>query len=270
MSTTATAEETLEGHAGALHVRRWEHPDPARVVVLSHGYGEHLGRYEGVAAALGERGAEVWGPDHAGHGRSDGERVLIADADLVVGDLHAVVSRAREARPDVPVVLIGHSMGGLLATRYAELHGEGLAGLVLSAPVIGTSPIAQLLALDVIPDDPIDPQILSRDPAVQRDYAEDPLVWHGPFKRLTLTALALAMIEISLDAERVTGPVLWQHGEADELVRMEDTRRGIALLRNAQLEQRSYPGARHEIFFETNRDEVLADTLDFVSRVTDV
>ena len=264
----AMAEETLPGHAGALHLRRWEHDDPARVVVLSHGYGEHLGRYEGVARTLAEGGAEVWGADHLGHGRSEGERVVVLDADAVVADLHAVATRAREARPGLPVVLVGHSMGGLLATRYAELHGDGLAGLVLSAPVLGTSPIAQLLALDAIPDDPIDPVILSRDEAVQRDYAEDPLVWHGPFKRVTLTALTLAMLEIALDADRVTGPVLWQHGEADELVRLEDTRRGIALLRNAQVESRTYPGARHEIFFETNRDEVLADTLDFVDRVT--
>lgn len=266
----AMAEETLAGHAGALHVRRWEHADPRRVVVLVHGYGEHLGRYEAVAAALGERGAEVWGSDHAGHGRSEGGRALVASLDALAADVHTVVERAREARPGLPVVMVGHSMGGLIATRYSELHPGELAGLVLSAPVIGTSPIAGLLALDAIPDDPIDPAILSRDEAVQRDYADDPLVWHGPFLRPTLAALALGMIDVALDADRLTGPVLWQHGDADELVRLEDTARGIALLRNAAVEQRHYPGARHEIFFETNRDEVLADTLDFVDRVTRV
>jgi alpha-beta hydrolase superfamily lysophospholipase len=62
--------------------------------------------------------------------------------------------------------------------------------------------------------------------------------------------------------------VLWQHGEADELVRLDDTARGIALLRSAEVEERRYPGARHEIFFETNRDEVLADTAEFLGRVT--
>ncbi|HVE67221.1 MAG TPA: lysophospholipase [Solirubrobacteraceae bacterium] len=262
------AEETVTGHVGALHVRRWEHPDPARVVVLVHGYGEHVGRYEGVASVLGERGAEVWGLDHGGHGRSGGERALVASLDGLAADVHTVVQRAREARPELPVAMVGHSMGGLIATRYGELHPGELDGLVLSAPVIGTSPIAQLLALDAIPDDPIDPRVLSRDEAVQRDYAEDPLVWHGPFKRLTLAALALGMLDVALDADRLTGPVLWQHGEGDELVRLEDTARGIALLRSADVEERHYPGARHEIFFETNREEVLADTADFLDRVT--
>lgn len=266
----AMAEETIAGHAGALHVRRWEHPGPSRVVVLVHGYGEHVGRYEDVARLLGERGAEVWGLDHGGHGRSEGERALVASLDGLVADVHTVVGHAREARPDAPLAMVGHSMGGLIATRYGELHPGELAGLVLSAPVLGTSPIAQLLALDVIPDDPIDPAVLSRDEAVQRDYADDPLVWHGPFKRLTLAALALGMLDVALDADRLTGPVLWQHGEADELVRLEDTARGIALLRGAEVEERRYPGARHEIFFETNRDEVLADTTAFLERVTRV
>jgi alpha-beta hydrolase superfamily lysophospholipase len=261
------AETTLQGHGGNVHVRTWERDDPDRVVVLVHGYGEHIGRYDHVAAALGERGAEVWGLDHVGHGRSDGDRALIADVDAVVGDIHAVVARARAEHPDLPVAMVGHSMGGLLATRYAELHPGELAGLVLSAPLIGSSPIAGYLALDEIPDIPIDVTVLSRDPAEQQAYADDQLVWHGPFKRPTLAAFAVALVEIALDADRLTGPVLWQHGDADQLVPLEHTRRGMALLRNADVEERIYPGARHEIFNETNRDEVLADTVRFIASV---
>jgi len=262
------ADETLAGHAGDLHVRVWERDDPRRVVVLVHGYGEHIGRYEHVAAALVERGAVVWGLDHAGHGRSDGERALVADVDGVVADLHAVVSRAREAHPGLPVAMVAHSMGGLIGVRYGQAHPGELAGLALSAPLLGTSPLAGILALDALPDDPIDTAVLSRDEDVQRAYAEDPLVWHGPFRRATVAALAIALVEAALDGDRLTGPVLWQHGDADELVRLEDSRRGIALLRGAEVETRHYPGARHEIFNEVNRDEVLADTLDFVDRAT--
>ena len=84
-------------------------------------------------------------------------------------------------------MLIGHSMGGLVATRYAQLHGSELAALVLSGPAIGGNPgIEALLAMDPIPDLPIDPSTLSRDPEVGRTYLEDPLVWHGPFRRATL------------------------------------------------------------------------------------
>ena len=129
-----------------MSVRVWPHPAPARVVVLSHGYGEHIGRYEHVAAALVERGAVVYGPDHLGHGESEGERVLIADFEHVVDDLHAVVELAREQHPDVPVVMVAHSMGGLIGARYAQRHGDELAGLVLSAPSIGLTPVLARLA----------------------------------------------------------------------------------------------------------------------------
>ena len=258
-------ESTLAGHAGALHVRAWERDEPSHVVVVAHGYGEHIGRYDHVAAALGEGGAAVYGLDHVGHGRSEGERALIADFDLVVDDLQLLVADARTRHAGLPVVLLGHSMGGLIATRYAQRHGDGLAGLVLSAPLVGNPGTGALLAMDPLPEVPIDPTVLSRDEATQRAYMEDPLVYHGGFRRVTLAAMAAALLESALDAPRLRGPVLWQHGEADELVPLEGSRRLIEVLSNAEVTERTYPGARHEIFNETNRDEVLADTTRFIA-----
>ena len=125
--------------------------------MLVHGYGEHIGRYDHVAQALVERGAVVVGPDHAGHGESEGERVLIDDFETVVDDLHAVVERTREQHPGLPVVMVAHSMGGLIATRYAQRHREDLAGLVLSGPAIGLGPVIEgWLAAPELPSDPID------------------------------------------------------------------------------------------------------------------
>src|SRR5215210_4069913 len=112
---------------GRVQVRRWPADDPARLVVLVHGYGEHIGRYEHVARALVERGSAVVGPDHFGHGRSGGEPALVEDFEAVVDDLRAVV---RDARGELPVVMVGHSMCGLIATRYAQRHREHLSGLV--------------------------------------------------------------------------------------------------------------------------------------------
>jgi alpha-beta hydrolase superfamily lysophospholipase len=254
-----------------LHIRTWAREDPERIVVLVHGYGEHIGRYEHVAAALGEDGAVVWGHDHIGHGRSDGERVLIPDFEVLVDDLHGVVTAAREANPGLPVVMVGHSMGGMIATRYAQRHPDELAGLVISGPVLGEPALlGQLLALEEIPDIPIDPAVLSRDESVGHAYADDPLVWHGPFKRPTVEANAAFLRAITEDASNLTVPVLWQHGAEDELVLEAETRAGIEALRagGASIEEKIYPGARHEIFNETNRDEVLADTREFVQRVT--
>jgi alpha-beta hydrolase superfamily lysophospholipase len=258
---------TLHGHAGSLHVRSWDRDDASHAVVISHGYGEHIGRYDHVAAAFNARGGAVYGLDHVGHGRSDGDRALITDFDRVVDDLHLLVETVRFEHAGRPLVLVGHSMGGLIATRYAERHGDVLAGVVLSAPLVGNPGTGALLAMDVLPEIPIDPTVLSRDESVQQAYMADPLVYHGGFRRVTLAAMAVALLEAALDSRRLTGPVLWQHGEDDELVPVAGSRRLIELLTEAQVTERIYPGARHEIFNETNRDEVLADTTRFIDEV---
>lgn len=248
------------GVNGAVTAHVWPHGAPRYVAVLVHGYGEHLGRYGHVAAALHDHGALVCGPDHAGHGLSAGDRVLIHDVDDLVADLHTVVESARDDLPGVPVVMIGHSMGGLIATRYAQRHGDLLTALVLSGPVLGRwDALAGLKDLPEIPDVPIDTSTLSRDPGVGEAYAADPLVWHGPFKPETVRAL-LAAIEAA-NGHGTLGdlPVLWLHGEDDRLVPVSGTRVGIDAVQGTRFSSRLYPDARHEIFNETNRDEVLAD-----------
>jgi alpha-beta hydrolase superfamily lysophospholipase len=259
----------LQGSEGALSVQVWAYPDPERVVVISHGHGEHIGRYEHVAAALVERGAAVFGPDHLGHGRSAGERVVIADFEPVVDDLHRVVGLARERHPGLPLVLIGHSMGGLIATRYAQRHGGELAGLALSAPVVGLGPVfEQFLAVPEPPSDPIDVAVLSRDPAVGEAYANDPLVWHGGWKRPTLEAFLRASDAIAAGPGFGDLPTFYVHGEADELVPMALVRPGVEAMQGGDFTERIVPAARHEVLNETDKEETIAAVTDFAERVT--
>ena len=262
-------EGTVQGSAGPIYTQTWEIDGARGGVVVVHGYGEHIGRYEHVAKALNDAGWSVYGLDHAGHGQSEGERVLIPDFTPVVDDVHPVVGQAQAVNPGRPVAMLGHSMGGGIATRYVELHPGQVAALVLSAPAIGSlQGITALLGMDVIPSDPLPVTTLSRDPEVQRSYQEDPLVWQGAFKRQTLLGFADLLLNIALDADKVTGPVLWQHGEDDQLVPLAGSRRAIGLMRNAEVTEKIYPGARHEIFNEINKDEVLADTVDFLANAT--
>ncbi len=271
MSTDPAARTDLEldGHAGVLRGTRWSDPtggDPTYVAVLVHGYGEHVGRYEHVADRLVADGAVVHALDHVGHGRSDGERVLIEDFEPVVADVHRLVERVRTEHPGLPVVLVGHSMGGLIGARHAQLHPADLACVVLSGPVLGSwAPVTELLALEEIPPTPIDPSTLSRDPAVGTAYEADDLVWHGDFKRPTIAALLAAMKTLGAGG-RLEVPTLWLHGESDQLVPIEATRAGWEAIRAEDGEERSFPDARHEIFNETNRDEVLDVALEFVHR----
>jgi alpha-beta hydrolase superfamily lysophospholipase len=246
---------------------------PERIVVLAHGYGEHIGRYDHVGTALAERGAVVVGPDHIGHGESEGERVLIDDFEAVVDDLHAVVERTREQHPGLPVVLIGHSMGGLIAARYAQRHGDELAGLVLSAPSIGLAAVlapvlVQLPEGTELPDDPIDPTVLSRDLSVGEAYANDPLVWHGGWKRPTLEAFHRANEAVDSGPGFGALPVLYVHGEADQLVPLALAKPAVERLRGSDFTERIVPEARHEVFNELDQDETIGLVGDFVERVT--
>ena len=220
----------LAGSEGEISVRVWAHEAPARIVVLAHGYGEHI-----------------------------------------VDDLHSVVELARGRHPGLPVVLVAHSMGGLIGTRYAQRYGDELAGLVLSAPSIGLTPalapvLVQLPEGAEPPHEPIDPAVLSRDLSVGEAYANDPLVWHGGWKRATLEAFLRANEAVDAGPGFGDLPVLYIHGEADQLVPPAFTRPAFENLRGERSEEKVYPEARHEIFNETNRDEVIGDVVAFINR----
>ncbi|WP_243658704.1 alpha/beta hydrolase [Tamaricihabitans halophyticus] len=258
----------LAGHAGEIRARTWPNPRAHWLAVLVHGYGEHIGRYQHVADALIEAGAVVIGNDHVGHGESAGERVLFRDFESVVDDLHEVIVQTDAEHRNLPIVLIGHSLGGMIATRYAQRHRDELTALVLSGPVLGSWKALDLLKYEEIPEDPIDVSTLSRDPGVGSAYAADPLVWHGPFRRRTLWAIEKCLGTI--DAHGPFGddlPALWLHGGEDELVPIAETRTGIDRVRGLGFEEIEYPGARHEIFNETNSKQVLGDVVSFVHRV---
>ena len=251
---------------GRVQVRRWPAENPARLVVLAHGYGEHIGRYAHVADALVARGSLVVGPDHVGHGRSSGEQALVESFETVVDDLRAVVE---DARGDLPVVLVGHSMGGLIATRYAQRHREDLAGLVLTGPAIGLGPVIEgWLAAPELPSDPIDVAVLSRDPAVGEAYAADPLVWHGGWKRDTLEAFLAADLAIAEGPGFGDLPLLYVHGAEDQLVPVQLAQPVVERLAGPDSDLRVLEGARHEVFNEVGKDETIALVADFAERVT--
>jgi alpha-beta hydrolase superfamily lysophospholipase len=115
------------------------------------------------------------------------------------------------------------------------------------------------------PDVPLDITTLSRDPKVGAHYDSDPLVWHGPFKRPTLQAISAGLTAIDDGPSLGALPLMWAHGEADQLVPLPGSHGGIARLRGEHFVERIYPEARHEIFNEINKDEVLADVTAFIS-----
>jgi len=258
----------IKGSQGDIAVHDWGHERPRFLALLVHGYGEHLGRYQYVARTLEAQGARVFGPDHVGHGLSQGERVLIEDYDAVVDDVHRVAAHFQQLHPGVPLVVIGHSMGGMIATRYVQRYGDNVRALVLSGPLIGErTQISDLLNLSKIPDDPLDTATLSRDPAVGTAYQADPLVWHGPFKRPTLHGIQQMLAKINAGPGFGTLPTLRIHGDDDRLVLMAQSQTAINVLKGHDFESMVNPGGRHESFNETNKDQILRRIGSFIERV---
>jgi lysophospholipase len=252
--------------------------DPKAIVLLFHGLGEHSGRYAHVGSRLSDAGYAVHALDHRGHGRSDGKRVFVKSYGELQRDLVQFRQLVERRNSGLPVVVLGHSMGGNLALGHALDNQAGLAGLALSAPALqageSLSPakmkIAGLLG-KVAPGlrlEQLDAGAISRDPAVVDGYRADPLVYTGKVTAGLAAALIGAIQTLPERAPELRLPVLLQQGSADRLVDASGTRALEAAAVNATVTAHYYDGLYHEVFNEPERDAVLADTVAWLDTVT--
>ncbi len=252
---------------------------PKGLVALFHGYGEHLGRYTHVINALVQHGYVVYGLDHRGHGHSGGIRASIERFGYFVDDAHTLVQLARKRHPNLPCFVIGHSMGGLIATHYALRYQADLHGLVLSGPalVIGddVSPMMKRMSgvlarvaphLPVVPLSTSPESVLSRDPAVQEAFDSDPLTYKGQMRaRLGHEMMQAAAAARARFAE-LTLPLLVMYGEADQLVNPDGAKQIYAEASSHDKTLKSWPGARHEIYNELERNAVIMYTITWLDQ----
>jgi alpha-beta hydrolase superfamily lysophospholipase len=259
----------------ALHLQQWEPPAdaPARgTVLIVHGLGEHVGRYAHVAAALNADGWQVAGYDQRGHGRSAGRRGAIAKPDDLLRDLARVIDALR-LRARGPLVLLGHSMGGLVAGRFVA---EGLSahpaswhrpvdGLVMSSPALDPGmrawqkallAVAHPLAPGLAAGNGLKPSWISRDPRVVRAYMEDPLVHDRIVPRLARFIVDAGDQVLRL-APQWTMPTLLLYACADRCVAPRGSQAFAAAAPGASVAAQCYPLLFHEIFNEPEQGEVL-------------
>ena len=262
-----TTEFTFTGAGGVqIFATSWLPEGPPRDhLVLTHGYGEHLGRYHAVAEFLTGAGYAVHALDHRGHGKSGGARAVIdsfANADV---DIDQLVDKVRSDSGLQQVKLVGHSMGGSLALNYALNHPEKLSGLVLSGPAIGGGlPKLQSLLLALISRIApglgmiqLDADAVSRDPQVVAAYKADPLVFHGKVPARTAREMMHAVTTYPPRVGVMKVPCLLMHGSADTLVRAEDAQPVFDAIASPDKTVRIFDGLYHEIFNEPERLEVL-------------
>ncbi|HEX4248001.1 MAG TPA: alpha/beta hydrolase [Pseudonocardia sp.] len=268
---------------------RWDPSGtPSGVVQLTHGMGEHVLRYAELAGVLNARGLVVYGQDHRGHGATAGSPenygVLGENgwAELVA-DIGRLTDLVRADHPDLPLVLIGHSMGSFAVQQYLVDSSDRVSAAVLS----GTAAI-DLLAPGLNLDEPIDlsafnapfqpPRTdydwLSRDNDQVDAYVADPRCGFGldtPSGKAMFAASARPADPAELAKVRSDLPLYIAVGDADPvngalalLNPLVDRYRAAGL---TDVTVQVYPGARHEIFNETNRDEVDSDLVGWISKV---
>ena len=273
-------EYLTTGDGLKLYLQRWPAPGPVHgTVQIVHGLGEHIGRYEALAAELNAAGWHVVGHDHRGHGRSGGARGTIAGPQSLLADLSAVTDHLRDG---TRLVMLGHSLGGLIAARFvaegllarAERWQRDVDGLVLSSPALdpGLGPVQRLLATvmrrlapDLRLSNGLKPKWISRDPEVVRRYVDDPLVHDRVTARLVEFILrAGALVQSRARAWRVPTLLMW--AGADRCVAPAGSVAFAAAAPGTVLTAREFPHLYHEIFNEPERQQVLGEMSRWLTR----
>lgn len=274
---TARTERTFEGVGGVRIVYDVWTPDtePRGVVVLAHGYGEHARRYDHVAQRFGEAGLATYALDHRGHGRAGGKRVRVRHMREFVSDYRTLVLTARTENPGLPLIVLGHSMGGGIVFAYGVEHPGEYDLMVLSGPAIaahtGVSKLKAVLGKtvgSVLPDLPIEQisaNAVSRDPKVVADYNADPLVFRGKIPAGIAKALLVVGETMHKRAPGITVPLLVVHGEDDQLVSAEGSKRLVECIGSTDVELKIYPELYHEVFNEPEREQVLDDVTTWIA-----
>ena len=260
---------TFDGSVGNVHYEKWgPSGDASSIVVFVHGYAEYAARYAHVAERLIAEGAVIYGEDHMGHGHSDGERALINDFAEVVADIRRLVDIAVSEHPGLPLIMIGHSMGGLLTSRFAQTYPEDVSAIGLLGAVIGDWTWArEALAAPDLPPASTDFAGMSRDLATVHAYATDPLIYRDKYKRPLLVAEMVALDQFQADIDKLTMPVLFCHGDDDPYVDYRTSLAAVEAMPSSDKTIRVYEGARHELVNETNREEVIEQISAFVQKI---
>lgn len=270
-------EETVTATDGLrLYLRRHELENARGEILIAHGFGEHSGRYGALTDHLVNHNYCVTAYDHRGHGLSDGLPGHVESFGEYDEDIAKIISSVRSRSQAKSLFLIGHSMGGLIALRYAARKSGTLTGAIVSAPLIEVAvpvPAHKLMIARVSArmaprmrlDNEINPANLSRDPEVGRAYAADPLV-NRKVSGKWFAEATRAMKEVAEWASQITTPVLVMHGTEDKLASVDATKRLFERIGSSDKELVIYPGFYHELFNEPEKQEVFDRVTDWLDK----
>jgi alpha-beta hydrolase superfamily lysophospholipase len=251
-----------------IFTREWQPAGkPHGVVVISHGLNAHSGLYEWAAQQFTSNGLAVHALDHRGRGRSEGERFFVKKFADWTTDLATFIDIVKAREPGLPVFLLGHSAGGVIACGYALEHQDELAGLIcedfayqIPAPDIALAilkgvsriaPHAHVLKLKN--------ELFSRDPAVVAALNADPLIANESQPSETVAALVRADELLKKSFQQITLPVLIMHGTADKVTKPSGSQESYEKVGSSDKELKLYEGHFHDLLADVGKQQVMAD-----------
>ncbi len=258
-----------------VYYQGWNPTDaPRAVLVLVHGLAEHSGRYAGFAEFFTAAGYAVHALDHPGHGKSAGTRGHIRRFSDFTNSLARFLDIVREEHPGKPLILVGHSLGGLIAAAYLIERESGFVAAVLSGSAIKAPEPPSRIALIVMRFIArlfprfgvlqLDAGGVSRDPQVVADYENDPLVFRGKITSRMASEVFSRMGPVLAEAASIELPVLILHGSEDTLTDVEGSKLLHQKINSKDKKIIVYDGLYHEIFNEPERIAVMTDMKDWL------
>ena len=253
----------------------WEPQKESRAVfVVAHGIGEHCGRYLNLVNYFVPHGIAVFAHDHQGHGKSEGKRGCVAHFVDFVEDFHQFRLEISNRIDNLPLFVVGHSMGGLIAFKYLLEHGDGVTAGILSSPAFEVAvkvPAIKLwmgklfsrIAPNVTMSNGIDPKHLCRDSEVVDRYINDPLV-HDQISGRLFCEMLETMAESKARVPEVNIPLLMILGGQDKLTAVAGSKSLFERVGAKEKKLFVYPESYHELFNEPDKEKVFDDMWDWL------
>lgn len=281
MAATKSQTKREEGNFKAndglnLFEQRWQPAKKTKsVIVIIHGYAEHSGRYAHVADYLVDHGYAVETFDLRSHGKSDGKNTFIRSFDDFLSDVDLFLKRVKERHPSKSLFLLGHSMGGLIASLFVVTRKPDVKGLMLSGASLKISDeISPLLVklssvigaiLPKLPTIRLDGTAVSRDPEVVKKYDSDPLNYRGGIPARSGAEFNRAMKQIQNQMGAITLPLLIMHGTGDRLADPAGSKQLYERAQSSDKTLKLYEGFYHEILNEPEKETVMGDIVEWVN-----